>query len=172
MTLNIILDVVVAGLLVATIAYAALLSRRLGALRNDKQQLEALVSSLDTSSQRAEGGIAALRETAERIGQQLQQRIDQGKALQGDLSYIIDLGGGLADRMEATIRTRRDDARAAAEPEATPRRRAAGERPLDALRARTNGEEVIPAVAADAARIADFPSRAERLLRGALEARR
>jgi hypothetical protein len=169
MTLNIILDVVVAGLLVATIAYAALLSRRLGALRNDKQQLEALVSSLDTSSQRAEGSIAALRETAERIGQQLQQRIDQGKALQGDLSYIIDLGGGLADRMEATIRTRRDDARA--EPEA-PRRRVAGERPLDALRARTSGEEVVPAIAADAARIADFPSRAERLLRGALEARR
>jgi hypothetical protein len=170
MTLNIILDVVVAGLLVATIAYAALLSRRLGALRNDKQQLEALVSSLDTSSQRAEGSIAALRETAERIGQQLQQRIDQGKALQGDLSYIIDLGGGLADRMEATIRTRRDEARA--EPEAAPRRRVAGERPLDALRARTSGEEVVPAIAADAARIADFPSRAERLLRGALEARR
>jgi Domain of unknown function (DUF6468) len=169
MTLNIILDVVVAGLLVATIAYAALLSRRLGALRNDKQQLEALVSSLDTSSQRAEGSIAALRETAERIGQQLQQRIDQGKALQGDLSYIIDLGGGLADRMEATIRTRRYDARA--EPEA-PRRRVAGERPPDALRARTSGEEVVPAIAADAARIADFPSRAERLLRGALEARR
>jgi hypothetical protein len=169
MTLNIILDVVVAGLLVATIAYAALLSRRLGALRNDKQQLEALVSSLDASSQRAEGSIAALRETAERIGQQLQQRIDQGKALQGDLSYIIDLGGGLADRMEATIRTRRDDARA--EPEA-PRRRVAGERPPDALRARTSGEEVVPAIAADAARIADFPSRAERLLRGALEARR
>jgi chromosome segregation ATPase len=174
MTLNIILDVVVAGLLVATIAYAALLSRRLGALRNDKQQLEALVSSLDTSSQRAEGSIAALRETAERIGQQLQQRIDQGKALQGDLSDIIDLGGGLADRMEATIRTRRDDGRAApaAEPEAAPRRRAAGERPLDVLRARPNGDEAVPAVAADAARIADFPSRAERLLRGALEARR
>jgi hypothetical protein len=30
----------------------------------------------------------------------------------------------------------------------------------------------VPAIAADAARIADFPSRAERLLRGALEARR
>ena len=49
MTLNIVLDIVVAGLLLATIAYAMLLSRRLGALRNDKQQLEALVSSLDAS---------------------------------------------------------------------------------------------------------------------------
>lgn len=174
MMLNIILDIVVAGLLVATIVYAVLLSRRLGALRNDKQQLEELVSSLDASSQRAEGSIAALRETAERIGQQLQQRIDQGKALQGDLSYIIDLGGGLADRLEGTIRARRDDSRTApaAEPGPTPRRRTAGERPLDALRARAGAEETVPAAAGDAARIADFPSRAERLLRGALEARR
>jgi hypothetical protein len=173
MTLNIILDVVVAGLLVATIVYANLLSRRLGALRNDKQQLEALVSSLDASSQRAEGSVAALRETAERIGQQLQQRIDQGKALQSDLSYIIDLGGGLADRLEGTIRARRDDNRGAptAEPEPAPRRRLAGERSLDTPRSRAGAEEST-AAAADAARIADFPSRAERLLRGALEARR
>jgi Flp pilus assembly protein TadB len=109
MNVNIVLDVIVAGLLVATIAYAILLSRRLGALRNDKQQLEALVSSLDISSQRAEAGIASLKEAAERIGQQLQQRVEQGKALQTDLSYIIDLGGGLADRLEGTIRARRDD---------------------------------------------------------------
>ncbi len=132
MTLNIILDVVVAGLLLATIVYAMLLSRRLGALRNDKQQLEALVGSLDTSSQRAEAGIAALKEAAERIGHQLQQRIDQGKALHGDLSYIIDLGGGLADRLEGTIRARRDDLRAApaAEMQDGPsRRRVSGERP-------------------------------------------
>jgi hypothetical protein len=187
MTLNIILDIVVAGLLVATIAYAILLSRRLGALRNDKQQLEALVGSLDSSSHRAEAGIAALKQAAEQVGQQLQQRIDQGKALQSDLSYVIDLGGGLADRLEGTIRARRDDGRAAAEmPEAPPRRRAVGERPAgdrpagerlsgerpsaEPLRGRISAEEAAPAV--DPSRIADFPSRAERLLRGALEARR
>ena len=68
MNLNIVLDVVVAGLLLATIAYAILLSRRLGALRNDKRQLEALVSSLDISSQRAEAGIASLKDAAEQIG--------------------------------------------------------------------------------------------------------
>lgn len=172
MTLNIILDIIVAGLLVATITYAILLSRRLGALRNDKQQLEALVSSLDTSAQRAEAGIAALKEAAERIGQQLQQRVDQAKGLQGDLSYIIDLGGGLADRLEGTIRARRDDSRpaqAADTSDMPPRRRAVGERVADVLRGRAS-DETVPAI--DPGRIADFPSRAERLLRGALEARR
>jgi uncharacterized protein DUF6468 len=185
MTLNIILDIVVAGLLLTTIAYAMLLSRRLGALRNDKQQLEALVASLDSSSQRAEAGIAALKEAAERIGRQLQERVDQGKALQTDLSYIIDLGGGVADRLEGTIRARRDDGRAASDPpDAPPRRRAVGEagpnertaieRGAGAARETARGhaalEELAPA--AGPARIADFASRAERLLRGALEARR
>ena len=188
MTLSIILDIVVSALLLTTIAYAVLLSRRLGALRNDKRELEALVASLDSSSQRAEAGIAALKEAAERIGQQLQQRVDQGKALQGDLSYIIDLGGGLADRLESSIRARRDDGRAAPElPEAPPRRRAAIERPAErpteravverpaaapreTMRAPAAVDE--PASPAEPVRIADFASRAERLLRGALEARR
>jgi hypothetical protein len=172
MTLNIVLDIVVSALLLATIAYAMLLSRRLGALRNDKQALEALVASLDSSSQRAESGIAALKDAAERIGQQLQQRVDQGKALQGDLSYIIDLGSGLADRLEGNIRARRDDGRTAPEPaETSPRRRAGAERAVGAAREtmRAAAEEV---PAGEPVRIADFATRAERLLRGALEARR
>jgi hypothetical protein len=190
MILNIILDIVVAGLLLTTIAYATLLSRRLGALRNDKQQLEALVGSLDDSSQRAGAGIAALKEAAERSGRQLQERIDQSKALQADLSYIIDLGGGVADRLEGSIRARRDDSRAAPDlAEAPPRRRAAGERVVgeragteraavergvgsarEIVRGHAALEELTPA--AEPVRIADFASRAERLLRGALEARR
>ncbi len=64
--------------------------------------VKSVVSSLDISSQRAEAGIASLKEAAERIGQQLQQRVEQGKALQTDLSYVIDLGGALADRLEGT----------------------------------------------------------------------
>jgi hypothetical protein len=177
MTLNVVLDIVVAGLLLATIAYAMLLSRRLGALRNDKQQLEALVASLDASSQRAAAGIAELKDAAERIGQQLQQRIDQGKGLHGDLSYIIELGGGLADRLEGSIRARRDDLRSAPAEmqDAPPRRRVAGERGGELARETARGRVAAsdePAPALDPARIADFPSRAERLLRGALEARR
>jgi hypothetical protein len=189
MTLSIILDILVSALLLTTIAYAVLLSRRLGALRNDKRELEALVAGLDSSSQRAEAGIAALKEAAERIGQQLQQRVDQGKALQGDLSYIIDLGGGLADRLEGTIRARRDDSRAAPDlPDTAPRRRVGNERLADhsvgeratvdralgAARETIRGNAVTEetASAAEPVRIADFTSRAERLLRGALEARR
>ena len=78
MTLTLGLDIVVAVLLLATIAYAMVLSRRLGALRDDKAQLQALVKSLDESARRAQASVAALKIDAEEIGQDLQRRVDQG----------------------------------------------------------------------------------------------
>jgi hypothetical protein len=166
---SMILDIVVAGLLGVTIAYAALLSRRLGALRNDKAQLEALVQSLDASSTRANIGIAALKEAAEEVGRTLQQKIEQGQGLRNDLNYIVDLGGGIADRLEKSIRSTRDDAKrpaASDEPAVRPLRRAAGE--SAAPQSIERDESAAPAASAE---IAGFPSRAERLLRRALEAR-
>jgi hypothetical protein len=166
---SMILDIVVAGLLGVTIAYAALLSRRLGALRNDKAQLEALVQSLDASSTRANIGIAALKEAAEEIGRTLQQKIEQGQGLRNDLNYIVDLGGGIADRLEKSIRSNREDAKrpaASDEPAVRPLRRVAGD---SAAPLSVDRDE--PAAPAASAEIAGFPSRAERLLRRALEAR-
>jgi hypothetical protein len=166
---SMVLDLVVAGLLAVTIAYAVLLSRRLGALRNDKQQLDALVQSLDASSLRANAGIAALKDAAEEVGRTLQQKIEQGQGLRNDLNYIVDLGGGLADRIETAIRTSREEAkRPAAEPVARPMRRAVGDSVAPAAVA---GGREEPADGAESAQIAGFPSRAERLLRRALEAR-
>jgi hypothetical protein len=165
---SMLLDLVVAGLLAVTIAYAMLLSRRLGALRNDKQQLEALVQSLDASSMRANAGIAALKDAAEEIGRTLQQKIEQGQGLRNDLNYIVDLGGGIADRLEIAIRSTREEAKrsaASAEPAARPLRRAVGESIAPPSAA------IEPAGVVESAQIAGFPSRAERLLRRALEAR-
>jgi hypothetical protein len=184
MTLTVMLDVLVAGLLLATIVYAALLSRRLGALRNDKAQLEALVKSLDDSARRAEASVAALNAAAEEVGRELQQRLDRGQALRTDLTYIIDLGGNLADRLEGTIRSGRGEARqgeptgpAPVDPahQAEPRltRRPSAAKPLDAgLGGERREPPSIAAGETEASRVTGFPSRAERLLRRALEARR
>jgi hypothetical protein len=172
MTLSVMLDMVVAGLLVATIVYAVLLSRRLGALRNDKEQLEALVRSLDDSVRRAESGIAALKDAAAEIGHELQQRLDRGQALRTDLTYIIDLAGGLADRLEGSIRAMRGDARAEASAEPAPRKRP--DAPASPDPSLAGERRIVPVGTADPddkPRVTGFPSRAERLLRRALEAR-
>jgi len=173
MTLTVVLDAVVAGLLLATILYAMLLSRRLGALRNDKAQLEALVHSLDESSRRAEAGVAALRQAADEVGRELQQRVDRGQALRSDLTYIIDLGGGLADRLEGRIRTGREAKPSVpADPaavDAAPRpRRPVAQAPLEQTLVAERRDD---ASDADKRGVTGFPSRAERLLRRALDAR-
>jgi hypothetical protein len=181
MTPTVVLDAVVAGLLLATIAYAMLLSRRLGALRNDKAQLEALVRSLDESSRRAEAGVAALRKAADEVGEELQQRVERGQALRSDLTYIIDLGGGLADRLEGRIRTGREakppapaDPAAvgpAVDAEPRPRRRGAAPPPPEPTRAEHRDETGDAVDRGDKPGVTGFPSRAERLLRRALDAR-
>ena len=159
MTLTLALDIVVAVLLLATIAYAMVLSRRLGALRDDKAQLQALVKSLDDSSRRAEAGIAALKTAADEIGRGLQEKVERGQALRTDLTYILEMGGTLADRLEGAIRAGRDGAKSVPA--------ASDEAPASACRR----EPVGAAEPDDRPRVTGFPSRAERLLRRALEAR-
>jgi uncharacterized protein DUF6468 len=176
MTMTLMVDVVVAVLLVSVIAYAMVLNRRLGALRADRHQFEGIIRSLQDTSMRAEAGIAQLKTAAEQSGRQLQQKVELGQALREDLSYMIDRGNGLADRLEGAIRSGRDDTRGmpaepAAETPATP-----GNRLRDLLRridASAPPGAAAPPVADEAApRIAGFPSRAERDLRRALDAKR
>jgi hypothetical protein len=159
MTLTLALDIVVAVLLLATIAYAMVLSRRLGALRDDKAQLQALVKSLDDSSRRAEAGIATLKTAADEIGRALQEKVERGQALRTDLTYVLEMGGTLADRLEGAIRAGRGHAKSVPA--------ASGEPPAPAGRREPVGT-VDPT---DRPRVTGFPSRAERLLRHALEAR-
>lgn len=157
-------DAIVAALLIATIVYAALLNARLAVLRGDRAKLEELVRTLTDAAARADAGIAALRAAAEDAGGALEKRIEEGRGLRDDLTYMIERGGLLADRLEGSIRARRDAAAGAAPIHATvPERRR--EPKLDtAARA---------SASADAKRDAAVPapSRAERELMRALGGR-
>jgi len=158
MMLSLFGDAVVAALLVATISYAAVLNRRLGVLRGDRAKLEVLIQGLTAAAQRAEAGIAGLREAAEDVGQSLEKKIDQGRSLRDDLSYMLERGGPIADRLEGTIRARRDD----------------GSEPVE--RKREGRLEFPPraeakVAAEDAAQRLTAPSRAERELLRALGSR-
>ena len=57
MPVSIALDVLVALLLVVTIAYAIVLNKRLGALRKNKSELEGLTASFSEATKRAEESI-------------------------------------------------------------------------------------------------------------------
>lgn len=108
MMLSLFGDAVVAMLLVATIAYAAVLNARLSVLRGDRAKLEELVQGLTVAAQRAEAGISGLKAAAEDVGRDLQGAIERGRSLRDDLHYMLERGAGIADRLEGTIRARRD----------------------------------------------------------------
>jgi hypothetical protein len=160
MMLSLFGDAVVALLLIATISYAAVLNQRLSVLRNDRVKLEELVNGLTAAAQRAESGIAGLKEASEDHGQRLAKKIDDARALRDDLTYLVERGGNLADRLEGTIRARRDA------PKPEPKRE-----PKPELPSRSEPRLNIPAAADDGAGRGLVQSRAERELLRALAGR-
>ena len=57
MTVPLVIDVILAGLLVATIVYAALLTRRLSRLKSDQAGFVVLTAQLDEATSRAVAGV-------------------------------------------------------------------------------------------------------------------
>ena len=100
--LNLIFELVLAGLLVATIAYAAILDRKLGAIRKSKTEMESLIKDFAESTVKAEQGLAELRQHAGSSGQELQHQVDGAAKLLTDLKFLVERGETLADRLETT----------------------------------------------------------------------
>jgi hypothetical protein len=101
-------DAIVALLLIATIGYSILLNRRLGMVRNDREKFEVLVRNLSAASQRAEAAVTNLRVTADDLSRRLDKKVEEAKALADDLTYMIERGGGVADKLANQIRAGRD----------------------------------------------------------------
>jgi chromosome segregation ATPase len=184
------LDVVVAGLLVATIAYAVRLSRRLAVLREDRQQLQDMIKGLQKATQQAEEAVGGLRLGAADAGKGLHDIVERAQGLKADLLFITEKADSAADRLEVVLKTQRETASPAETPPAArePRRRANPD--LDAAAADAKGAQSRlasllkqadntptprpaprPASPAEAER-ATLQSRAERDLQRALDGRR
>lgn len=100
---SLLLEGLLAVLLVATIAYAAMLDRRLRTLRQSRDEMQALLASFTAATAHAQAGLVALREAGQTTTRDLQSDIERAKALRDDLSFLVDRGNGLADRLEGGI---------------------------------------------------------------------
>ena len=99
MELSLILDVVVAVLLAATIVYAALLNRRLQGLRANKAEFEAMVTEFNEATRRTEGAIQALRLAADQTAKALSVQVERGQALRDELQFLTNRADGAAERI-------------------------------------------------------------------------
>lgn len=100
---SLIFDGLIVILLVVTIVYAIILNRKLGALRDAKEDMAALVARFADSADKAGSGLASLKDHAAHSEQDLQGKFEAARALADDLSFLVERGNGLADRLEGAI---------------------------------------------------------------------
>ena len=103
----VLLDVIIAVLLVATIVYAVVLNRKLAALRDAKAELEMLAARFAESTAKAESGIQNLKAHASESGASLDHMTTRAAGLAGDLSFLVEKGASLASRLEEAIESAR-----------------------------------------------------------------
>ena len=127
-------------LLAATLFHALRLERALGVLKRDRAALEELVGGFNESFRKAESGIAQLRAAADGAGRLVARQVEAGRGVQSDLTFLVERGERLADRLEQLVRAGRSVAQDAIRdvetaPISEPRVRSQAERDLlNALR--------------------------------------
>lgn len=95
-----VIDIVFVTLLVTTIVFAFRLERRLASLRGTKDQLAAVIGELNVAAARAEAGIQGLRGAVETAGATLEDRVRRARALNDDLTVLVQSGQRVAQKLE------------------------------------------------------------------------
>jgi hypothetical protein len=108
MSLGLALDGVLAVLLVATIAYCAILHRQLARLRSSTSDMHHLMTEFAAATERAERGIAELGRLGADVGGTLQARTAVARELGDELQIMTEAGSRLADRLERDLADRGD----------------------------------------------------------------
>ncbi|HYG89295.1 MAG TPA: DUF6468 domain-containing protein [Azospirillum sp.] len=98
-TVSLVLDLLMVGLLVATIAYAIILNKQIVRLRESRGELAELVKGLNEAMAKADIGVRGMKQTAHQTGEGLQKAIDKAAALRDELQFMIEAGNTLADRL-------------------------------------------------------------------------
>jgi hypothetical protein len=98
---GIVLDILIIGLLGATIYSAYILNKRLDMIRKGRAELEALVRGFADATQRAEAGVTTMKRLANDTGEQLLKQIDRARALRDELQIMIETGDSLCSRLES-----------------------------------------------------------------------
>ncbi len=98
--LRIAFDAGVAVLLLATIALAVILNRKLTALRDAKDEMQALAARLIESTDQAGSRLETLKSYAQDSGAALGRQIQEARGLTDELAFMIERGAHLAIRIE------------------------------------------------------------------------
>lgn len=118
MTLTLMVEIVVAVLLLVTLAISLVLNRRLGNLRANQDEMRRLIGDFDKALTKARQGLAELKTASATVDTAHEERMKAAKTLRDELGFMIETGDRLADRLAGEAsgnRTARQERPAAAE---------------------------------------------------------
>ncbi len=101
MTFALAIDGLIIILLLITIGYAALLARRLSALRAAKAEMEALLKGFGQAAADAERAMQAIDRDGRGTAETLERLTAEARGITDDLTFLVDRGNKLADRLSA-----------------------------------------------------------------------
>ncbi len=103
MTTTLLLDLLVAALLSATIFYCWQLNRRLVVLRGGHDELRLLIENLNDATRKAQAATQDLKASSDVVGARLGAQVKDARALVDELQLIVDAGNTLADRVSGGL---------------------------------------------------------------------
>lgn len=100
---TIILDIIVLFVLGVTIFFCWKLNNKITELQKNKSEMVGFIKSLDTTIINAHKSIVNLKEAAQNINTERQKYVDEANILTNDLSFMIDSGNRLINRLEKSV---------------------------------------------------------------------
>lgn len=95
-----IIDGIIILLLGAAIGYAVHISRSFREFKQSRNEFDSVLQELIQAIVHAEASIRMLKATAQNQGEELQEKIEESRALFDELQIINEGGNGLAERLE------------------------------------------------------------------------
>jgi len=103
LSLSTIVECILAMLLAATLVYCVKLEKRLRQLREDQENLNATVGSLNAGIAAAQASLAGLKAAAKEAGEALGAKVPGARALADELSMLVTSGDRIASRIEGAL---------------------------------------------------------------------
>jgi len=103
MELPVLLDAAVAALLLITIGYCVVLYARLNEVRKSNTTMKKLMAEFTSATERAQAGLLSIKSTGTELSNALSERIDEARALKGDLVYVTRAAQSLAERLDVAL---------------------------------------------------------------------
>ena len=97
--ISLIIDLVMVGLLAATIAYAIILNKQIIKLRESRGEMAELIQGLNEAMTKADAGVRGLKKTAADTGEDLQRTVGKAQALRDELQFMIETADAMANRL-------------------------------------------------------------------------